>query len=341
MQLSSETLKRVAKFGRNMSRENNVPDIEKIAGMYPRGFISITASMSGTGKTWLMQYIACQLSCGGQILAGMVAKSPKYKTVIMSGETGADLLDLRLQKTCWKYNEKYIRVYSAIDMMLNDIPCMINTPQGQETIIAILAVEKPDIVFFDTLISFHGVDESKQGEMTTIYTFLLRLAKAFNCAVVVNHHTRKRPANLSGRTLTQEDIIGTSAGVRLCSSAFVIMAEDDNQGGSKMTVRNVKSWGKKIPDFTYEFTHNEDGLIDFSIKFDTSSKNLNWSLRERFEELLKSYGESSMLKVANIAQELGVPADNIRYYIDEATQQGKLIRVKLMGETAYKVKACS
>lgn len=337
MQLSSEKVKRIAEFGRTLSRDRDIPEIEKIAGLFPRGFNSIVASMAGTGKTWLTEYIACQLSCGGRILGGMVAKSPKYKTVIMSGETGADLLDLRLQGTNWEHNEAYTRVYSAVDMALNEIPCMINTKEGQETVIAICANEKPDIIFFDTLISFHTADESKQADMTAIYTFLLRIAKAFNCAVVVNHHTRKRPANLTGRKFTQEDIIGSSVGARLCSAAFVIMAEDDEQGGSKMLVHNVKNWGKKVPDFTYEFIEDEAGLTDFRISFDSTQKNLYWSLRERFTELLKSYEAGSMLKVADIARELGVSSENIRYYVDEATKTGRLVRVKIIGETAYKV----
>lgn len=337
MRLSSQEVQKIAKYGRELKRDTDSPDIERIAGMFPRGYVSIVASMAGTGKTWFTEYVACQLSIGGKILGGMVAKSPKYKTVIMSGETGTFLLDKRLGKTAWAYNPDKIRVYSATEMMLDDCPCMLNTPEGQQTIITICAHEKPDIVFFDTLISFHSIDESKQGEMTAVYTFLLRLATAFNCAVVVNHHTRKRPANFTGKKFTQDDIIGTSAGVRLCSAAFIIMAEDNGEGGSKMTVLNPKNWEKKVPEFCYEFIEDEAGLIDFKITFDTTSKNLFWSTGERFAELVKSYPAGTLLKVADIARELDATPEGIRYYVEKAVKIGLLSRVKLMNDVSYKV----
>lgn len=337
MKISSEQLDRVASFGKTLDRNNRVADVERIAGLFPRGHASIVASMAGTGKTWFTEYLACKLSMGGNILSGLVAKSKRMKTVILAGETGTDLLDYRLSLTKWEYDPDRIKAYNAVEMMMANLPCMMNTPEGQQTIITIFAHEKPDIVFIDTLISFHSVDESKQGEMTAIYTFLLRLAKAFNCAVVVNHHTRKRPANFTGKRFTQEDIIGTSAGVRLCACAFVIMAEDTGNGGSTMTVSNVKSWYKKVPEFQYKFVNDEAGLIDFEISFDVDTKNLMWSVRERFAALLKSYENGSMLKVANVAAELGVSTEAMRYYFAEAEKGGHLVKVKILNETAYKV----
>lgn len=341
MKISSEQVNRVASFGKTLNRNNTVADVERIAGLFPRGHLSIVASMAGTGKTWFTEYLACKLSMGGSILSGLVSKSKRMKTVILAGETGTDLLDYRLSLTKWDYDPDRIKAYNAVEMMMANLPCMMNTPQGQETIITIFAHEKPDVVFVDTLISFHSVDESKQGEMTAIYTFLLRLAKAFNCAVVVNHHTRKRPANFTGKRFTQEDIIGTSAGVRLCATAFVIMAEDTGSGGSTMTVINVKSWYKKVPEFQYKFVTDEAGLIDFEISFDVDTKNLMWSIRDRFAGLLKSHEPGAVLKVADVARELGVSTDNMRYYFTEAEKGGRISKVKLVNETAYRVNAVS
>lgn len=337
MKISSEKLNRIASFGKTLDRSNTVADVDRIAGLFPRGHLSIVASMAGTGKTWFTEYLACRLSMGGSILSGLVSKSKRMKTVIFAGETGTDLLDYRLSLTNWEYDAERVKAYNAVEMMMGNIPCMLNTPEGQETFASIFAIEKPDIVFVDTLISFHSMDESKQGEMTAIYTFLLRLAKAFDCAVVVNHHTRKRPANFTGKRFTQEDIIGTSAGVRLCACAYIIMAEEDQSGGSTMTVINAKSWYKKVPEFTYKFVHDEAGLIDFEVSFDINSKNLMWSIRDRFASLLKSHEEGSMLKVADVARELGLSPDAMRYYFSEAEKGGYLVKVKVLNETAYKV----
>lgn len=338
MRISDEKMKRVLMFGNTLDKSRNVPEIERIAGLFPRGYMSIVASMAGTGKTWLMQYIACQLSCGGKILSGIVPKSPKYKTVILSGETGTTLLDIRLQKTCWSYDIDRIKVYSSIDMALEGLSCMLNTTEGQETLIAIIAQEKPDIVFFDTLISWHTLDESKQGEMTAIYMFLLKLCKAFDCAVVLNHHTRKRPANARNIRFNQEDVIGSSAGVRLASAVYIITTDEENHnnGMPTMTVHNVKAWDKKVPDFSYKFIEDDTThLIDFQISFDTEGNNIFWSLRERLLALVKTYEAGAYLKPNEIATELKASADMARNYMDELVNKNVLQRVRIPGINGY------
>jgi len=337
VKISQEEAKKILAFGREINRESNITEIEKIAGMFPRGHISIVASMAGTGKTWFTEYVACQLSIGGKVLGGLVPRSKKMKSVIMAGETGTELLNYRLSQTPWQYDSTRIRAYNAVEMVMNNVPCMINTPEGQRTITTIFAVEKPDIVFFDTLISFHSADESKQAEMTNIYMFLLKLASVFNCAVVVNHHTRKRPANFVGKRYTQDDIIGSSVGARLCASAYIIMAEENGDGTSKMTVYNPKSWLKKTPEFEYKFVTTEEGLTDFTISFQITNKNLLWSIRERLANLIKSLEAGAVLKTADVAKELEASTENLRYYMEEATKRGILRKSKLAGETVYTV----
>lgn len=332
MKISDEKLKNILTFRKSMDKEKAQPDIERIAGLFPRGHMSIVASMPGTGKTWLMQYVACQLSQGGKILSGIVHKSPKYRTLILTGETGTELLDIRLKKTCWEYDKDRIPVYSSIDMGLAGINCMLNTKEGQESVIAIVWQEKPDVVFFDTLISWHTLDESKQGEMTAIYMFLLRIARSFNCAVVLNHHTRKRPANAIAKKFTQEDVIGSSAGVRLSSAVYVITAEDKENGQSIMTVSNVKAWDKKVPEFSYKFIEDENThLLDFEINFDTNSQNIFWSIRERLLDLVKSHEVGAMLKPNVVAADLHTSIDMARNYLEELVKKDMLQRVKLPG----------
>lgn len=343
--MTDNVLNRVLTLGHSMDGDAETPTIEKIAGLYPRGFLSIVAAQAGTGKTWFMQYIACRLSVGGNILGGLVAKSKPYKSVIFAGETGKDLLNLRLKATCWKYNKPRLRVYDAVELQIAEIPIMLNTPEGRTTFIAILDHEQPDVVFFDTLISFHTADESKQAEMTGIYTFLLKTANAFNCAVVLNHHTRKRstkaPVN-SG--YTQDDVIGSSAGVRLASNVLILAQEKDtlteDEGMPTVTVRNVKSWDKRIPSFSYRFyTDEASGKLDFAIDWSTTAENEAWSLRERMAKLIDSHEAGAMLTLEAVASALVTSKDNARNYLDEFTKKGRLERTKLMNSTAWKVKS--
>lgn len=343
--MTDNVLNRVLELGHSMDREAETPEIEYIAGLYPRGFMSIVAAQAGTGKTWFMQYIACRLSVGGNILGGLVAKSKPYKTVIFAGETGKDLLNLRLKATCWAYNKPRLRVYDAVEMQIADIPIMLNTPEGRTTFIAILAHEQPDLVFFDTLISFHTADESKQAEMQGIYTFILKTANAFNCAIVLNHHTRKRSTKAPvGQGYTQDDVIGSNAGVRLASNVLILTQDKDalteDEGMPKVTVRNVKSWNKRLPSFSYQFITDEaSGKLDFAIDWGTTAENEAWSLRERVERLINSHEAGAMLTPEAVASSLATSKDNARKYLEEFTKRGRLERIKVMNSTAWKVKA--
>ena len=340
MKISQEKLARVRSHGVSIDRERETRKIERIAGMFPRGFLSIVASQAGTGKTWLMQYIASQLSVGGTILKGMARCKP-YKSVIMSGETGSELLDIRQKATCWKYNKDNMRVYSAVNLALDNIDVMLNTEAGRETAIAIVHQEQPDVVFYDTLISWHTLDESKQGEMTAIFMFLLRMAKSFNCAVVVNHHTRKRPANMAGKKYTQEDVIGSSAGVRLANAVYLITSEELLYGKSKMTVQNVKAWDKKIPNFSYEFIDDpETGLIDFKLSFDTdgTGANLSWAVEDKLLRYIDELETGAMFSANDISGNIGANVDYVRSVLDRIMKRtGKISTRKILGvkETMY------
>lgn len=311
----------MARLSKKLDRRDNVKPIEKIAGMFPRGYFSIVASMAGTGKTWLMQYIACQLSIGGEILGGLSTSEP-MKVLIFSGETGSELLTLRLQQSAWKNNPDNVIVYSALEMATNGINCWLNTPEGQKTINTIVAFERPDIIFFDTLISFHTADESKQGEMTVLYVWLSRLAKHYNCAIVCNHHTRKRPASDSKRKFTQEDVIGSSAGVRLAANVFVISSQDKNNGGFINTVDNVKSWGKKVPPFTYEFMNTPDG-IDFAINTNVRPE---MSVPIRFFDWIKTLAPAALFTTADVEKACKCSRYLAQEQIDKLLDYGSIDR---------------
>lgn len=343
MAISVNALKRVGEFGRELDRDAELPDVEMIGGMYPRGYLSVLAAQAGTGKTWFMQYMSCRLSCGGNILAGLVMKSRKMKIVIFAGETGKFLLDKRLQATCWAYDKKRIKVYDALELQREEIPVMLNTDEGKTTFLAILEAEKPDLVFFDTLISFHTADESKQAEMTNIITFLLRTASVFNCAIVLNHHIRKRSTKILAQKFIPglDDIIGSGVIGRLASCAYVAYQAPDptgeREGMPTVIVSNPKSWLKKTPDFAYQFVDDEaSGLLDFAIDWSyTSANNGEWSLRERVNNLVNDHEAGAMITLEEAASSLVASKDSVRKYLDDHVKKGTLERRKLITGTVW------
>lgn len=339
-------MKLLLKSGEELYRDDVTPDTERIAGLFPRGYISVIASMPGAGKTWLMQYLACQLSIGGRILDGVVARSQKYKTLILAGETGKRMLDKRLAKTNWEFEPKNIKVYEAIKWAKLGIPYMLNTKEGQETIAAVIEVERPTVLWLDTFISFHTAEESKMADMTAIYQYLLRMASYYDMAIVLNHHTRKKPSKNSHEKViyTQDDVIGSSAGIRLANAVYIITVEELDAGKTIQTVKNVKSWDTKVPPFSYEFITNEEGYIDFKIGFDTEGNNIFWSARERLREYISSLASGAFLTVPDASSYLHMKAEVVRGYLEEfakgtsiMSKKKLLEKVTLMGKVAYRV----
>ena len=330
MQITKDELSRVKSFRRELYRDD-ITEIEKIAGLYPRGYISINASEAGTGNTWLMEFITCQLSIGGTILNGLEIDAKPRKIVIMSGETGAELLNIRLASSNWEYNPQNISVYNSIDMGINGLPYLLNTPEGQHTLKIIMSAEKPDIIYFDTLISFHTADESKQADMISIYLFLAKIAKHYKCAVVLNHHTRKRPANQSTRAFNQDDVIGSSTGVRLANAVYLISAQENS---NTITVKNVKAWDKKLKPFTYTFI-NRDGYTDFDINLHIEPE---YSTDDKFQELINSLNDGALITISETAKNLQITKRIARYHLEKFVDSGRLTKTKFLGETAYKLK---
>lgn len=326
-------------------------EIESIGGLYPRGFFSLFASPAGTGKTWFMQYLASQLSVGGNILHGLRINDTPKKCVVLAGETGKYLLDRRAKLTDWRYDPDRLKVFDAIEMQREGLSLMLNEPDGRNIFLAIIAQEAPDIIFIDTLISFHTADESKQGEMTSIYGFLLRTAKNANCAIVANHHTRKRSTKNPTAMLGQDDVIGTNAGARLASCIYIAEQVQDGSGDSEndglpvVLVRNVKSWNRKVPDFIYRFyrTQYAPYHLDFAITWGSTANMEDRSLRERMYGLIASFGVNGVITTDIVSRELCTTKDNARKLLAQLETDAHLEKISVpMGKgtmPAWRIKS--
>lgn len=328
-------LQAVLSLAQPLSRDTEIAPRDVIGGMFPRGYFSLIASPPGTGKTWLMQYLCCRLSVGGNILGGLRTRQAPCKCLIFAGETGRDLLIRRLKLTVWECNPDLLHVYDAIELQRHNVNVMLNEEEGRSTFLSILAAEAPDVVFIDTLISFHSADESKQAEMSGLYRFLLKAAHACQCAIICNHHTRKRNVKNPVAQLGQDDVIGTSAGVRLAASVFIAEAEGDRENLTDdefpaVWIRNVKSWDKKIPPFSLKFYRDQwTGRLDYAINWGDTATSSERSAQSRMHRLIADTPQNAVLTVEHVASSLATSSDNARKLLERAASFNDVERISL------------
>lgn len=233
-------------------------DVKKV-GLFPRGYVSVVAGEPGVGKTWLMLDICRSIAENIPGPGDPVNPYPLGKSLLFAGETGVRMLIDRMSLLGGITELSRCRVVSSHEMSRLDIDVMLNTSIGRKNIEGAVAQYRPDLVFFDTVISFMGAgkDESSQVDMTDSIRGLSMIASQYDTAIVLLHHFRKRSkAELSERVRGLDEVIGTSAFTRLASLVVGI----ERKAGSRF-VHCIKSWWEEFNPFSFSIVKGDDGKI--------------------------------------------------------------------------------
>jgi len=109
----------------------------------------------------------------------------------------------------------------------------------------VIRVVKPTLVVVDSLRGSHGKDENDSRDMTKILSFLSRLARDYNIAVLVIHHVRKpTPGGPDVISLNRQR--GSSATAYLARTVWAL--ERPNPTSTALRLRVIKSNVARIPD---------------------------------------------------------------------------------------------
>lgn len=244
-----------------------VQPVEFIGGLFPRKQVSIIASEPGCGKTWAMLQTCADLSSSftwGKFY-GLSFVEQDRKCMLLIGDTGKEMISERIKMMGLeeKINEQNIVMYFVEDMISEKYPFLLNEAQGRTSINQLIQSERPDIVFFDTLISFMTGDENSAKEIGEIFIELRNMAEENNCAIVLNHHFRKTAKGEGKRkSASLSDVIGSSAMARL-SSLMIGMTRQPDDGTDRniVNVFSIKTWYKEMPPFAFEIKETR-GLVE-------------------------------------------------------------------------------
>lgn len=254
-----------------------VEPVQFIGGLFPRRQVSVIASEPGCGKTWCMLKFCADMSNSQEWgkFYGCSWVEPDRKCMMLIGDSGKEMIVERIFQLGIDNvaDENNFTMYFVEDMLHENFPFLLNTPEGRSAINTLIQNDKPDIVFFDTLISFMTGDENSAKEVGEIFIELRSMAEENNCAIVLNHHFRKAGKNETRKkTATLSDVIGSSAMSRLSSVMIGMTRNRDNEEHNEVNVFSIKSWYKEMLPFSFEIASNDKGkveLIPFYVKGNT------------------------------------------------------------------------
>ena len=287
-----------------LDKKAKVPEEDFIAGLFPRGRITAVVAPPGTGKTWFLIRVVVDLSVGGAVFEGFATEDRPIVSVVFAGEAGSGLMIKRAADTDWPVNSDNVNIYSMIRAESEGISLMLDEEEGRKNIECIIELYHPDIIFFDTLGSFHNSDENKADEMKPILRWLLKVAERYNIAVVLMHHSRKMQGKEIGRQLTQDDVIGSSIFNRLVASIICLQPMEDEESDTKtLMVKSLKSWFREFMPFTYRLTEGKDGRTTMIIDLAPASvRGVNQTKFELMTHIQQTYSPNEWFKASDLHQ---------------------------------------
>lgn len=273
----------IARFSYVMDTSKQLNPLDIIGGLFPRGYVSALIAPPGTGKTMLIQKFVSDLSVGGNILDGFVDNEPFRRSLIFSSESGYEMLIRRATSLKWKFNPDFIRIVDQYTLTLNDVSVFFDDPVGLDNVRKFIEVNKADIVFFDSFMNFHNVDENRSYLMKPILISLMIIARDLNVAIVLVHHTRKRTAKERVFELHQDDAVGS--GILNRFVAQLVGIERSKEQRDIIYVHCLKAWEKEFPSFRYRISENESGAGVFESYLDDKDSGESASIQSSKESV--------------------------------------------------------
>ena len=207
---------------RNYDKAVYIPPPERV-GLFVREYINILAGQAGIGKSWQVIRWARDLSRGGECFGSVVHNEKPRRVLIIAGE----LPKREMERRCRLLEEgdgieRNYDNFSIVDVKQAEAKkktLMLDTDSGQKNIESLIVYYKPDIIFFDSFISFFNGDEKEGKDVGKVLRFLERIAEQYKTAPVVIHHVRKRLSREQSLPLGLDDVIGSSVFSRQCKGA--------------------------------------------------------------------------------------------------------------------------
>jgi AAA domain len=208
-----------------------------------RGEITYEAAPGGVGKTAHTVGMAVEIATGTDVL-GEKIWGHDLKVFYINAEDSQAEINRRVCAFCLAHAHKLAgqnlgrlsvlgvddpRVQSLSFLRVNDRGATVLNEAGFDVLKSALEALRPDVLMLDPLVAFcGGGNMNDNAVMALVSRELKRLAAKFDCAILINHHTRKgsRGSDAAGDA---EEISGASSIVNLSRRALMLKPMMDDE----------------------------------------------------------------------------------------------------------------
>ena len=251
-EINKETQERFTKIDslrHKFDTHKKVTKTEYIAGLFARGGVTVIAGASGVGKTTFIQRVFYDLSLGGVILNGFYTEDKPKKGLVFAGELGEKGLTERAQEFEWHSDKNFVEIIDQKKYASAKIEFTLDTKQGKQNLTHIISTTPGlDYIIFDSFGMFISGQENDNNFLRDVFKDLMTFADAYNIAIIIVHHNRKRLSSEQSKPLTLDDLIGGNAISRYAHRIIVIERNNELKAN---VVTCLKSWGEYFKQFSY------------------------------------------------------------------------------------------
>jgi hypothetical protein len=185
-----------ARFVRDLEREDPHTRwlIEEIWG---RSAVGILGGSAKVGKSWLGLDLALSVASGTPALGRFPVVEPGTALVYVAVDA-LPQVRARIVSLCAHRGVDL----EGLDLAVITAPVLrLDTERDQARLRALLARLRPRVLLLDPLVRLHALDENSSHEIAGLLGYFRELQRTFDTAVILAHHTSKKPRAHPGQSL--------------------------------------------------------------------------------------------------------------------------------------------
>jgi hypothetical protein len=167
-------------------------------GLWAEAGVGLIGGEPKSFKSWLALEMATSLASGRPCLGVYDVERPG-RVLLYMAEDAAAVVKQRLAAIC---RHRQLDLAALPIYVVTADALRLDQEGDQQRLRRTVERLRPCMLLLDPLVRLHAVNENSAGEISTLLAYFRQLQRAFQCAVVIVHHSRKNgSATRPGQTL--------------------------------------------------------------------------------------------------------------------------------------------